>query len=52
MQLIQQNNPADARAGDANRTKPEDPLTNIQNEISLQLREYEDKIANQSNSSS
>ena len=41
---------ADARAGDANRTKPyEDQLTNIQNEISrleTTAREYEDKIAN------
>ena len=40
----------DARAGDANRTKPyEDQLTNIQNEISrleTTAREYEDKIAN------
>ena len=41
---------ADARAGDANRTKPyEDQLTNIQSEISrleTTAREYEDKIAN------
>ena len=41
---------ADARAGDANRTKPyEDQLTNIQNEITrleATAREYEDKIAN------
>ena len=40
----------DARAGDANRTKPyEDQLTNIQNEITRlesTAREYEDKIAN------
>ena len=40
----------DARATDANRTKPyEDQLTNIQNEITrleTTAREYEDKIAN------
>ena len=40
----------DARATDANRTKPyEDQLTNIQNEITrleTTVREYEDKIAN------
>lgn len=39
----------DARAGDANRTKPyEDQLTNIQNEITRleqTARDYEDKIA-------
>jgi len=46
----------DARAGDANRTKPyEDQLTNIQNEISrleTTAREYEDKIANLSTDTS